>query len=120
MGDEAAEAFPSKWGCGVAADACVGPGVWGLVVAPSGVAPRWVPVGNAAEGIPQVRVEPPAAPGHSPVCRRMETVQRGSEPVSLGCVQPGSCPQSSAFPGMEWPMPSGPDAIGIVVLQKGL
>lgn len=115
MGDEAAEAFPSKWGRGVAADACVGPGVWGLAVAP-----RWVPVGNAAEGIPQVRVEPPAAPGHSPGCRRMETVQRGSEPVSLGCVQPGSCPQSSAFPGMEWPMPSGPDAIGIVVLQKGL
>lgn len=52
MGDEAAEAFPSKWGCGVAADACVGPGVWGLAVAPSGVALRWVPVGNAAEGIP--------------------------------------------------------------------
>lgn len=86
-------------------------------LAPSGVALR-VPAGSAAEGIRQVRVEPPAAPGHSPGCWRMEAVQRGSEPMSLGCVQLGSCPQPSAFPGMEWLMPSGRDATGVVVLQR--
>lgn len=66
--------------------------------------------GNAAEGIGQVRAEPPAAPGHSPGCWRMETARRGSEPGS----------SQGAAPSLCLPWRGVVDATGVVLLQKRL